>query len=274
MGTAQTAMTKEQTQKQSGPLGQNPNSQQPSQKSNRKLPESQKTEPQNMPKSIFDMSTNPMPPKQDSSQLHSTGNVIGSVSETMTSGSKTVNSLYNQSQATGPILSSGKSEESNFKNSSKQSQEPVPDQSEPKTDQHAITESKKLPDPSHENEPEKPEKKTGSVLEPTELKSSFDKSNDKLEKMVTTVFFVTFRSCLFVLKMKERIIAHIEDSLASKSRNVALESLDKIQTRLFVKPCKLTVVKFRSRNPLDVPTQRRPSQRCFWTILFHFKFFI
>ena len=226
MGTTQTAMTKEQTQKQSGPTGQNPNSQQPSQKPNRKLPESQKPEPQNMPKSIFDMSTTPMPPKQDSSQLHSTGNLTGSVSETMTSSSKTVNSLYNQSQATGPILSSGKSEESNFKNNSKQSQEPVPDQSEPKTDQHAITEPKKLPVPNQENEPEKSEKKPGSVLEPTELKSSFDKSNDKLEKMVTTVIFCNF-SVPFTCLKNERAnhCSQFEDFLAPKSSNVALESL-------------------------------------------------
>ena len=188
------------------------------QKSNpRKLPE-QKTEPQNMPKSIFDMSTTPMAPKQDSSQLHSTGSLTrsgtGSVSETMTSGSKTVNSLYNQSQATGPILSSGKSEESNFKTSLKKSPEPIPepvseqvpepvsvrpepDRSEPKTDQHAMNEPKNRPDKNQENDSEK---KSGRVLEPTELKSSFDKSSDKLEKMVTTV------TLLYPFPSKSRLI--------------------------------------------------------------------
>ena len=141
-----------------------------------------------MPKSIFDMSVTP---KQDSSQLHSTGGITGSVSETMTSGSKTVNSLYNQSQASGPILSSGKSEESNFKTSSNQSQEPVPDHSDSKIsepkDQHAETKPKNQSDQNQEAESEK---KSGSVLEPTELKSSFDKPSDKLEKMVTTVTFL------------------------------------------------------------------------------------
>ena len=157
-----------------------------------------------MPKSIFDMSVTP---KQDSSQLHSTGSITGSVSETMTSGSKTVNSLYNQSQVSGPILSSGKSEESNFKTSSNQSQEPAPVRacpgpslprsepapdlsdskiSEPK-DQHAETKPKNQSDQNQEAESEK---KSGSVLEPTELKSSFDKPSDKLEKMVTTVTFL------------------------------------------------------------------------------------
>ena len=130
-------------------------------------------------------------PKQDSSQLHSTGSITGSVSETMTSGSKTVNSLYNQSQASGPILSSGKSEESNFKTSSNQSQEPVPDLSDSKIsepkDQHAETKPKNQSDRNQEAESEK---KSGSVLEPTELKSSFDKPSDKLEKMVTTVIFL------------------------------------------------------------------------------------
>ena len=150
-------------------------------------------------------------PKQDSSQLHSTGGITGSVSETMTSGSKTVNSLYNQSQASGPILSSGKSEESNFKTSSNQSQEPVPVQnpvpdskiSEPK-DQHAETQPKNGPkngpkndqsDRNQEAEISVSEKKSGSVLEPTELKSSFHSTgsitgSDKLEKMVTTVIFL------------------------------------------------------------------------------------
>lgn len=194
-----------------GKPGQNPPT---NQKSSRKLPDSQKTEPQNMPKSIFDMSVTP---KQDPSQLHSTGSITGSVSETMTSGSKTVNSLYNQSQATGPILSSGKSEESNFKTSSNQSQAPVPVQnpvpdskiSEPK-DQHAETQPKNglkngpKNDQSNRNqEAEISEKKSGSVLEPTELKSSFDKPNDKLEKMVTTVtFFVFFESRLVVRPIK------------------------------------------------------------------------
>ena len=191
-----------------GQPGQKPIHQPSNQKSNRKLPESQKPEPQNMPKSIFDMSTTPMAPKQDSSQLHSTGNIsgntgiTGSVSETMTSGSKTVNSLYNQSQATGPILSSGKSEESNFKTSSNQSQEPVPDRSEisePK-DQHEETKPKNQSD---RNQAAESVKKSGSVLESTELKSSFDKPSDKLEKMVTTLTFL-FPSRLVVLQMKSQ----------------------------------------------------------------------
>lgn len=213
-------MSKSTSQTQPGQNSVKPGQNQPTnQKTSRKLPDSQKTEPQNIPKSIFDMSVTP---KQDPSQLHSTGSITGGVSETMTSGSKTVNSLYSQSQAAGPILSSGKSEESNFKTSSNQSQEPVPDHSDSKIsepkDQHAETKPKNGPkndqsDRNQEAEISVSEKKSGSVLEPTELKSSFDKPSDKLEKMVTTVTFL-FSLTLFSCTANQSP-RNIDDSLAT-----------------------------------------------------------
>ena len=118
-GTTPTSSTKTVNQ----PIKQTSN-----QKTNQTINQTsnQKTNQKSMPKSIFDMSTN------DSSSLHSTGSMpisrtsggtkvtestttstTGSTSDVMGS-SKTVNSLYSKSQA-NPILSSGKSEESNFK---------------------------------------------------------------------------------------------------------------------------------------------------------------